>query len=170
MSLPLRAGRLENIYVCSYTPTLSALIRARQTMKNQIAPSFVAIGHSKSEHGVGPSARGPTATILHSNEATKSGVLEALRHNTWVHPRLPLDKPITLLDIMENNTPQAEFAFLSSCDTALVYFFPGSRAVIGTLSVVDDDTFYRDMFTDGVMDCTRAASALNKATRAVKQR
>ncbi|KAG2077902.1 hypothetical protein BDR04DRAFT_966193, partial [Suillus decipiens] len=29
------------------------------------------------------------------------------------------DKPLTLLDIMENYTPHAEFAFLSACHTAV---------------------------------------------------
>ncbi|KAG2335496.1 TPR-like protein, partial [Suillus weaverae] len=35
---------LEDIYICSYTPTLSALIRSRQMMKKRVTPSFVAIG------------------------------------------------------------------------------------------------------------------------------
>jgi len=58
-SIPLRAahpfrtkadGRhelcLEDVYICSYTPTLSALIRSRQMMKKHVTPSFVAIGQS----------------------------------------------------------------------------------------------------------------------------
>ncbi|KAG2150943.1 CHAT domain-containing protein [Suillus clintonianus] len=210
---------LEDIYICSYTPTISALIRARQTMKMHVSPSFVAIGQGQPGAGQGevlmnvdseldlvcgliPSKVG--ATILRGDEATKLGALEALRHNTWVHiacnsdqeyeqpynSRFAMrDKPVTLLDIMENNAPKAEFAFLSSCHTAIGdeqtpdevihlaagLLFSGFKSVIGTLSVVDDDVakeivqaFYENMFTDGVMDCRKAASALNNAIRAVK--
>jgi hypothetical protein len=35
---------LEDLYICSYTPTLSALVRSRQMMNKHVPPSFVAIG------------------------------------------------------------------------------------------------------------------------------
>jgi hypothetical protein len=44
---------LEDIYVCSYTPTLSALVRSRQTMKKRVPPSFVAIGQGQPGAGKG---------------------------------------------------------------------------------------------------------------------
>ncbi|KAG1793385.1 CHAT domain-containing protein, partial [Suillus subaureus] len=103
------------------------------------------------------------------------------------------DEPLTLLDIMENDTPHAEFASLSACHTAVgdeetpdevIHLaaglqFSGFKSVIGTLWVVDDavvkhvvEAFYENMFSDledgGVMDCTKAAWALNRATNAVK--
>ncbi|KAG1788925.1 CHAT domain-containing protein, partial [Suillus plorans] len=103
------------------------------------------------------------------------------------------DEHLTLLDIVERGIPQAEFAFLSACHTAtgdektseeMVHLaadlqFSGFKSVIGTLWEVDDsvakhvvESFYKYMFGDlkdgGVMDCTKAAWALNCATHAVK--
>ncbi|KAG1906836.1 uncharacterized protein F5891DRAFT_1273772 [Suillus fuscotomentosus] len=51
-----RSGKepcLEDLYICSYTPTLSALIRSRQLMKKRMPPSFVAIGQGQTGHGAG---------------------------------------------------------------------------------------------------------------------
>ncbi|KIK40598.1 hypothetical protein CY34DRAFT_260040 [Suillus luteus UH-Slu-Lm8-n1] len=214
---------LEDIYVCSYTPTLSALIRARQTMNTRAAPTFVAIGQSQPGTGQGTVLAAVDSelelvhklvppnvqfTSLSGDEATQAGALEALRCNTWVHlachgkqdrdqpynSRFAMrDKPLTLLDIMENNAPQAEFAFLSACHTAAgdeetpdedIHLaaglqFSGFKSVIGTLWAVDDavakhivKAFYEHMFKDlkgdAVPDCMNAAWALNCATHAVK--
>ncbi|KAG1763673.1 CHAT domain-containing protein, partial [Suillus occidentalis] len=214
---------LEDIYICSYTPTLSALIRARQTMNARAALTFVAIGQSQPGTGQGTVLATVDSelelvhnlvppnvqfTNLSGDEATQAGALEALRCNTWVHlachgkqdrdqpynSRFAMrDKPLTLLDIMENSAPQAEFAFLSACHTAagdeetpdeIIHLaaglqFSGFKSVIGTLWAVDDavakyvvKAFYENMFKDskkeGVMDCMNAAWALNCATRAVK--
>ncbi|KAG0704038.1 hypothetical protein DFH29DRAFT_1039426 [Suillus ampliporus] len=130
-------------------------------------------------------------TSLSGDEATRA---EALRRNTWVH--LPCyvkqdreqpynsrfamrDKLLTLLDIMENDTPHAEFAFLSACHTTAGDEKTPDESVIGTLWVVDDDVakhvvegFYENMFNDlkdGPMDCTKGANALDAATYAVKK-
>jgi CHAT domain-containing protein len=103
------------------------------------------------------------------------------------------DEPLTLLDIMNRDIPHAEFAFLSACHTAVgdqempdevVHLaaglqFSGFKSVVGTLWEVNDgvarhvvEAFYTNMFKnskdDGVMDCTKAAWALNRATRSVK--
>ncbi|KAG2114100.1 hypothetical protein BD769DRAFT_1778508 [Suillus cothurnatus] len=84
-------------------------------------------------------------------------------------------------------------AFLSTCHTAVgdeetpdevIHLaaglqFSGFKSVIGTLWEVDDsvtqhvvEAFYKNMFKDlengGVMDCTKAAWALNHATHSVK--
>jgi CHAT domain-containing protein len=104
------------------------------------------------------------------------------------------DKPLTLLDIMENHAPQAEFAFLSACHTAIgdeetpdevIHLAAGLqssgfKSVIGTLWVVDDavakhviEAFYEKMFEDsedGVIYCTKAARALNHATDVVRKK
>ncbi|KAG2352097.1 CHAT domain-containing protein [Suillus spraguei] len=103
------------------------------------------------------------------------------------------DEHLTLLDIMERDIPHTEFAFLSTCHTAVgdeetpdkvIHLtaglqFSGFKSVIGMLWEVDDSvakhvvkTFYENMFKDlkdGVMDCTKAAWALNRATHAVKK-
>ncbi|KAG0695027.1 CHAT domain-containing protein [Suillus ampliporus] len=213
---------LEDLYVCSYTPTLSALIRSRQMMKTRATPSFIAVGQGQPGAGQGTvlAAVDSELELVHKlvppnvdfitlagDDATRAGALDALQRNTWVHlachgkqdPDQPYnscfamrDQPLTLLDIMENNTPQAEFAFLSACHTAVgdeetpdevIHLaaglqFSGFKSVIGTLWGVDDavakhvvEAFYKNMFKKkGVVDCTRAASALNYATNAVKKK
>ncbi|KAG1817707.1 CHAT domain-containing protein [Suillus subaureus] len=214
---------LEDVYICSYTPTLSALIRSRQMMKKRATPSFVAIGQSLPGAGQGEALLAvdselelvrklvPTTvdpTTLSGNDATRAGALDALQRNTWVHlachgkqdreqpyhSRFAMrDKPLTLLDIMEKDIPHAEFAFLSACHTAVgdektpdeaihlaaALQFSGFKSVIGTLWVVDDavakhvvEAFYKNMVKDlrdgDVMDCKKAAWALNRATNTVK--
>ncbi|KAG2134129.1 CHAT domain-containing protein [Suillus clintonianus] len=211
---------LEDLYICSYTPTLSALIRARQTTMTRVTPSFAVIGQGRPGAGQGTvlAAVDDELELVHklvppnikftnlsSDEATRAGALDALRCNTWVHlachgkqdcehpsnSRFAMrDKPLTLLDITENNAPQAEFAFLSACHTArgnkmtdeVIHLaaglqFSGFKSVVGTLWDVNDavvkhavEAFYEIMFQDleeGVMDCTKAAWALNKAIYAV---
>ncbi|KAG2078748.1 hypothetical protein BDR04DRAFT_332461 [Suillus decipiens] len=103
------------------------------------------------------------------------------------------DGHLTLLDIMDRDIPHAEFVFLSACHTAagdeetpdeVIHLaaglqFSGFKSVIGTLWEVDDSVvkhvvkaFYENMLKylkDGVMDCTKAAWALNRATHAVKK-
>ncbi|KAG1776821.1 CHAT domain-containing protein [Suillus placidus] len=103
------------------------------------------------------------------------------------------DEHLTLLDIMEKHIPHAEFAFLSACHTAVgdeqtpdevIHLaaglqFSGFKSVVGSLWQVDDavtkdvvKAFYEHLLDDledgGVMDCTKAAWALNRATNAVK--
>ncbi|KAG2099251.1 CHAT domain-containing protein [Suillus discolor] len=140
---------LEDLYICSYTPTLSALVRSRQTMKKRVTPSFVTIGQGQPGAGKGKALLAVDselelvhklvpATAKHTNisgdAATRAGALEALQQNTWVHlachgkqdPKQPYnshfvmrDEDLTLLDIMERDIPHAEFAFLSACHTAV---------------------------------------------------
>lgn len=193
-------------------------------MTTRVAPSFVAIGQDYSSTGQGTVLAAVDSelelihkhvppnvkfTRLSGDEATQASALEALRCNTWVHlachgkqdlvhpsnSRFAMsNKPLTLLDIVENNVPQAEFAFLSACHAArgdektpdeVILLaaglqFSGFKSVIGSLWEVDDavakhvvEAFYENMFKDldeGVMDCTKAAWALNKATYAVKKK
>ncbi|KAG1788928.1 CHAT domain-containing protein [Suillus plorans] len=221
-----RSGKepcLEDLYICSYTPTLSALIRSRQLMKKRVSPSFVAIGQGQPGAGKGKALLAVDSelelvhklvpamanrTTISGDEATRAGALSALQQNTWVHlachgkqdPKQPYDshfvmrdEHLTLLDIMERHVPHAEFAFLSACHTAVgdedtpdevIHLaaglqFSGFKSVVGTLWEVDDsvakhvvEAFYKYMFGDlkdgGVMDCTKAAWALNCATHSVK--
>jgi CHAT domain-containing protein len=133
-------------------------------------PSFVAIGQDQPGTGRGkallavkdelelvcklfPATAKPTTLC---DEATQAGALAALQQNTWVHlachGRTMRDKPLTLLHIMEQDIPHAEFAFLSACHTAVgdektpdevIHLaaglpFSGLKSVIGTLWEVDD--------------------------------
>jgi CHAT domain-containing protein len=214
---------LEDIYICSYTPTLSALIRSRQMMKKHVASSFATIGQGNLGAGKGKALLAVNSelklvhklvpasakrTTISGDAATRAGALEALQQNTRVHPAchgkqdcmqaynshfIMKDKHLTLLDIMERDIPHAEFAFLSACHTTIgneempdkvIHLaaglqFLGFKSVVGTLWEVDDavakyvvEAFYENLFKDskdgGVMDCTKAAWALNCATHAVK--
>ncbi|KAG1841930.1 hypothetical protein DFJ58DRAFT_916360 [Suillus subalutaceus] len=174
---------LEDLYICSYTPTLSALIRSRQMMKKRVPPSFIAIGQGQLRAG---KSKEPLAvdseielvrklvpatvnrTTISGDAATRAGALQALQDNNWVHLAchgkqdreqpynshfVMKDEPITLLDIMEKDIPHAEFAFLSACHTAVKAFY---------------ENIFKDLEDGGVMDCTKAAWALNRATHVVK--
>ncbi|KAG1775501.1 CHAT domain-containing protein [Suillus placidus] len=220
-----RSGKepcLEDLYICSYTPTLSALVRSRQLMKKRVPPSFVAIGQGQPGAGKGKALLAVDSelklvhklvpatanrTTISGDAATRAGALQGLEENTWVHLAchgkqdttqpynshfVMRDQPLTLLDIMERDIPHAEFVFLSACHTAVgdeetpdevIHLaaglqFSGFKSVVGTLWGVDDDVaphvveaFYKYMFNpkeNGVMDCTKAAWALNRATHAVK--
>ncbi|KAG1841217.1 CHAT domain-containing protein [Suillus subalutaceus] len=140
---------LEDIYICSYTPTLSALVRSRQMMKKRVTPSFVTIGQGQPGAGKGKALLSVDSelelvrklvpatanrTTISGDAATRVGALKALEENTWVHlachgkqdPTQPYnshfvmrDEHLTLLDIMEKHIPHAEFAFLSACHTAV---------------------------------------------------
>ncbi|KAG2341563.1 TPR-like protein [Suillus weaverae] len=140
---------LEDLYICSYTPTLSALIRSRQMMKRRATPSFVAIGQGQPGAGKGKALSAVDSelelvhelvpatanhTTISGDAATRAGALQALEENTWVHlachgkqdPSQPYnshfvmrDEHLTLLDIMDRDIPHAEFAFLSACHTAV---------------------------------------------------
>jgi CHAT domain-containing protein len=214
---------LEDLYICSYTPTLSALVRSRQLTKRRVTPSFATIGQGQPGAGKGKALLAvdselelvhklvPTTanrTTISDNAATRAGALKALEENTWVHLAchgkqdrtqpynshfVMKDENLTLLDIMERDIPQAEFAFLSACHTAVgdeetpdevIHLaaglqFSGFKSVTGTLWEVNDavakhvvEAFYENLFKDskdgGAMDCTKAAWALNRATHAVK--
>ncbi|KAJ3482824.1 hypothetical protein NLI96_g6720 [Meripilus lineatus] len=112
-SLPIHAAgqyrakgtNLPDIFVCSYTPTLSALIRARQLPSDpeapDITPAMLAIGESNDN------VRGGETTLLSlskeieqlmdilpshiphrellNTDATPEAVLQALHEHTWVH-------------------------------------------------------------------------------------
>ncbi|KAG1851963.1 CHAT domain-containing protein [Suillus subluteus] len=140
---------LEDLFICSYTPTLSALVRSRQMMKKRVTPSFATIGQGQPGAGKGKALLAvdnevelvrklvpatANRTTISGDAATRAGALKALEENTWVHlachgkqdPTQPYDShfvmrdgPLTLLDIMEKNIPHAEFAFLSACHTAV---------------------------------------------------
>jgi CHAT domain-containing protein len=140
---------LEDLYICSYTPTLSALIRSRQMMKKRVCPSFVAIGQGQPPAGKSKELLAVDSeielvrklvpetinrTTISGDSATRAGALRGLEENTWVHLAchgkqdreqpynshfIMKDQPITLLDIMEKDIPCAEFAFLSACHTAV---------------------------------------------------
>jgi len=140
---------LSQFYISSYTPSLTALIKARGHNRS-LSVSFAAIGQdcpagaSHTLECVEPELElvrrllpGPPTvsfTKITSVDATKSRALRALRENTWLHfschgtqkyedpfnsAFLMRDQPLSLLDITQTDLSQHEFTFLSACDTAV---------------------------------------------------
>ncbi|KAI0296945.1 CHAT domain-containing protein [Multifurca ochricompacta] len=133
----------SDLYIPSYTPTLSALIESRKpSPKTSIQPSLLLVANPDESL---PGAFGemaiiqslnsqvPVATLCGKN-ATPAGVVEGLRHHGFAHfvchgnletgkPfdasfKLYEDERLTLLDIVRSQLPAAEFAFLAACHTA----------------------------------------------------
>jgi CHAT domain-containing protein len=140
------AGRpryFSDLYIPSYTPSLSALIESRRESPQKLEkPSLLLVAQPEDL----PAAEGEikviqqvlkgrvTVTSLVSSEATPTSVIEGLRGNQFAHFAchgvLETGKPfdarfklhggsrLTLLDIAQSRLPDAEFAFLSCCHAA----------------------------------------------------
>ena len=130
-----------DLYIPSYTPSLSALIGSHkpnsQTIENPSmllvvqpdASMMRALDEMKAVQGACP-----RATTLIGATATPNAVLERLRDHRFVHivchgslePAKPFNssfklyqgKRLSLIDIVRSQLPNAEFAFLAACHTA----------------------------------------------------
>jgi len=134
-----------DLYICSYTPTLSALIQSRDRNPDsrslnrpslllvaQPDPSLPTVG---SEIQVVQSLDTKVTSLI-SEAATPAAVIDGFRRHQFVHfachgtlePGKPFeagfelhgDERLTLLEIVRSHLPTAEFAFLSACHTAEV--------------------------------------------------
>ena len=154
-SLPLHAmgpipsdeGKLRyfmDIYICSYTPTLSALIQSRNRdsgSRSSVRPSILLVAQpDPSLPTVGGEIQviqqlDTEVTSLISEDATPAAVIDGFQRHQFVHfachGTLEAHKPfaagfelpgerLTLLEIVRSDLPTAEFAFLSACHTAEV--------------------------------------------------
>ena len=134
-----------DLYICSYTPSLSALIQSRNRDSGSRSlglPSVLLVAQTDPSL---PTVRGEIqvvqaldtdVTSLISEAATPASVLDGFQHHQFVHfachGTLEANKPfgarfklhgdecLTLLDIVRADLPTAEFAFLSACHTAEV--------------------------------------------------
>jgi CHAT domain-containing protein len=142
--IPSNSGHHQyflDLYIPSYIPSLSALIKSRMPDPRVIRkPSILlvaqpdktmpqALKEIKAVQGVNTQV-----TTLISEEATPPTVLAGFRDHPFVHivshgilePGKPFEasfkldrgKRLLLLDIARSRLPQAEFAFLSACHTA----------------------------------------------------
>ncbi|KAH8991564.1 CHAT domain-containing protein [Lactarius akahatsu] len=134
-----------DLYICSYTPTLSALIQSRNrgsSSRSSNRPSILLVAQpDPSLPTVGGEiqvvqALDTEVTGLISEAATLTAVIDCFHHHQFVHfachGRLETGNPfnagfelhggerLTLLDIVRSDLPTAEFAFLSACHTAEV--------------------------------------------------
>ena len=133
----------SDLYIPSYTPSLSALVKSRSRNRNVRAldpPSLLLVAQPDESL---PGVCGEIlvmqkldvpVTSLISKWATPSSVIESLRGHRFAHfachGNLEIGKPfdasfrlhdgerLTLLDIVRSRLPNAEFAFLSCCHTA----------------------------------------------------
>ena len=130
-----------DLYITSYTPTLSALIESRKPRsfpKTLDKPSLLLVAQPDtlpeawSEIGVIQATETPMTTLV-SATAMPKDVVERLRDHQFAHfvchgllePGKPFDASfelhggnLTLLEIVRSQLPAAEFAFLSACHTA----------------------------------------------------
>ncbi|EJD03367.1 TPR-like protein [Fomitiporia mediterranea MF3/22] len=205
---------LLDIFVSSYTPTLGALIHA-QSNSSTSEPKLLVIADTVSLHSTRQEVRNirncmgsdsPGTTILLDRRASRRTVMKNLRKVTWVHfachghldPK-PFDssfkladRDLTLLDVVQANVPNAEFAFLSACHTAelsrsgahdealhlsAAMQFSGFRSVIGTMwELYDEDGpfftrvvyEYMNRYEDGEVKHKRAAAGLREAALKLK--
>ncbi|KAI9450843.1 hypothetical protein BJY52DRAFT_1300692 [Lactarius psammicola] len=187
----------SDIYVCSYTPTLSALIESRTPLAPRPDPlhSLLLVGQpDASLPGVWAEMEVVqglpiSVTTLSSEHATRPAVAEGLRSHHLVHfacyATLELGKPLeaeiklhgedrlTLLDIVNSRPQLAEFAFLS---------YHGFGSVVGTMwDMVDTDgsdiseAFYRYLLarcgkSRGVPLGERSARALRDAVQVLRRK
>jgi len=131
----------SDLYIPSYTPTLSALIESRKPGKSSFEKPSVLLAATLDDSL--PQARRETravqrldtrVTTLRGDRAKASAVLKGLQYHQFFHilchsnlvPEKPFDASfnlyggdrLTLLDIVQSRLPNAEFAFLSGCHTA----------------------------------------------------
>ncbi|KAG0703360.1 CHAT domain-containing protein, partial [Suillus ampliporus] len=143
-----KSRNLSSFYISSYTPTLAALIRARQQISRDASTQhFVAIGQANPVRGKELQCVAPELDIvaqhvapvvpftsLSGNHATVQGAFDSLSRNQWLHlachgmpnRQKPFessfamrDGPLTIKDIIRSHLQNPEFAFLSACHTTV---------------------------------------------------
>jgi tetratricopeptide (TPR) repeat protein len=133
----------SDLYIPSYTPSLSALIESRKRgscsdASNTLRPSVLLAAQPDTLPGAFgeitaiQTTKAPVTTLI-SVMATPDTVIEGLREHRFAHfvchGLLETGKPfdaslelhkdnLTLLEIVRSQLPAAEFAFLSACHTA----------------------------------------------------
>ena len=133
----------SDLYIPSYTPSLSALIESRQRgslpdASDNLKPSILLVAQPETLPGavgeieVIQTTKTPVTALI-SAMATPKTVIEGLRGHRFAHfvchGLLETGKPfdaslelhgdnLTLLNIVRSRLPAAEFAFLSACHTA----------------------------------------------------
>ncbi len=150
-------------------------------------------------------------TCLDNNDATPEAVLSSMAEHSWIHlacharqdPTQPLKsafilagdpeqgRPLKLSEIAERANRNADFAFLSACQTATGdaslleesvhlaagMLMAGYRRVIATMWAVNDsdapiiaEMVYKYMLSDGKADSGKSCLALHHATASLRQK
>ncbi|PBK75344.1 hypothetical protein ARMSODRAFT_386552 [Armillaria solidipes] len=149
-------------------------------------------------------------TLLGNDDATPEAVLSGMAEHSWIHlacharqdPTQPLEsafmlagdpeegRPLKLTEIAERANRNADFAFLSACQTATGdvslseesvhlaagMLMAGYRRVIATMWAVNDsdapiiaEMVYKHMLSDGKADSGKSCLALHHATAFIRQ-
>jgi CHAT domain-containing protein len=148
-AFPYESGlkNLLDMYISSYTPTLSSLIRARSGVVQRIVtPKLLVMGQSNDnlEKARLPNVReelrridnlGEFVEVLVGEKGNQETVLSRLRQHPWVHfachgrqevePFLSSfqlygNERLSLIDLIKARLPNAELAFLSACHSAAI--------------------------------------------------
>ncbi|SJK99811.1 uncharacterized protein ARMOST_03122 [Armillaria ostoyae] len=145
-------------------------------------------------------------SLLGNDDATPEAVLNGMAEHSWIHlacharqdPTQPLEsafmlaggRPLKLTEIAERANRNADFAFLSACQTATGdvslseesvhlaagMLMAGHRRVIATMWAVNDsdapiiaETVYKHMLSGGKADSGKSCLALHHATALMRQ-
>ncbi|CAG8633266.1 16354_t:CDS:2, partial [Acaulospora colombiana] len=211
-------NQLSNYVISSYTPTVSALLestnlRVASTFKllsviQPSAPGASKIPNTKEELGcIRRRLDDRPHVVLEGAEGTKARVQKGMEDCNWLHlachgvqkPEEPTksalileDGHLTLEEIIRLNLPNAEFAFLSACQTttgdenlseeavhiAGGMLLAGYRGVVATMwSIQDDlapkvaDEFYAHIMQDDQRpDSRKAAEALHLSVQKLRKK
>lgn len=210
---------MMELVISSYIPTISALLRAQSTRDSRALHVLavaqpdalgeaVALPSATLEVATLQSLLRPTeSTILVGRDATVNAATSALEKCTWAHfachafqdvehptksAILLHDGHFTLANIARCSLQDAQFAFLSACQSATgsaslpnesVHIaaglqFAGFRGVVGTMWSIHDDQaafiakqFYDQMFKDhaALPQASEAARALHLAVQRLRK-
>jgi CHAT domain-containing protein len=155
-ALPLHAAgpyisghkNLPDIYISSYTPSLSSLIRARSDLAGRLTgPKLLVMGQPNDHLKLAqlPQVREEirriqsldnSVNVLLGEQANRETILHCLQQYPWIHfachghrsPAAPFlsyfqlhdDERLTLVDLMQARLPNADLAFLSACHSASI--------------------------------------------------
>ncbi|KAG8904148.1 hypothetical protein FRB99_002165, partial [Tulasnella sp. 403] len=135
---------LPELYISSYTPTLGALVRARERpVSTPHLPTVLVVGQPDTPGQVELPAvpeevqaikkQYRNARILEGRDGTRDVVLGGIAQHEWIHLSChghinddnPLrssfslyDQPLHLIQLVEQHLPHAELAVLSACHSA----------------------------------------------------
>lgn len=207
---------LADFLVSSYTPTLTALLAVQQRLQRSSCklltviqpntPNQKPLPGTKKELDIVQKhmANVPTISLI-GPQATLSKVLDSMKEYSWVHLachgiqdfKNPIetgllleDERLKISDLIKENLPHAEFAFLSACQTATGdttnpdeaihiaagMLMAGYKSIIATMwSIGDDDAYFiadvvYSHLGEGEPDSSKAARALHEATQCLRRK
>ncbi|KAK0502223.1 CHAT domain-containing protein [Armillaria luteobubalina] len=213
--------KLSDYVVSSYTPTLTILLdklEKTRRFKGLLAisqpdtPGLLRLPGTEGElRKIEEQAKGVLVECLRGEEATPDAVLDGMSTCNWVHMAChatqkkanplestfhlhpPANHPghLLLSQVISKTFPDADFAYLSACQTATGdeslseesvhlaagMLMAGYQSVIATLWSIRDvdaplvaEEVYSRLFEDGEPDSEKAAIALHHAVQSLRKR